>query len=75
MGSYIISGGVPLSGKVSISGNKNAALPCIAATLLTDSDVTLHNIPAIEDVHVMVELVRRLGSKITWHDENSLTIT
>ncbi len=75
MGSYIISGGVPLSGTVSISGNKNAALPCIAATLLTDAPVTLHNIPAIEDVHVMVELVRRLGSRIIWHDDNSLTIT
>lgn len=75
MGSYKITGGIPLSGEVSISGNKNAALPCIAATLLTDEPVTLHNIPAIEDVRVMLELVQCLGSAVTWHSEHSLTIT
>ena len=75
MSSFVISGGTPISGKVTISGNKNAALPCIAATLLSDSPVTLHNIPAIEDVRVMVELVQCLGSAVTWHSENSVTIT
>jgi UDP-N-acetylglucosamine 1-carboxyvinyltransferase len=75
MGSYKITGGTPLSGAVAISGNKNAALPCIAATLLTDEPVTLHNIPAIEDVRVMLELVRVLGSSITWLSDHSLTIT
>lgn len=75
MSSFVISGGTPISGKVTISGNKNAALPCIAASLLSDSPVTLHNIPAIEDVRVMVELVQCLGSAVTWHSENSVTIT
>lgn len=75
MGSYRIAGGKPLSGSITISGNKNAALPCIAAALLTDKVVTLHNIPAIEDVRVMVELLRCLGAHIVWHDEHALTIT
>jgi UDP-N-acetylglucosamine 1-carboxyvinyltransferase len=75
MGSFVITGGTPLNGSVAISGNKNAALPCIAATLLSDAPITLHNVPAIEDVRVMVELVERLGSQVTWHSPNSLTIT
>jgi len=64
MGSYIIHGGNPLNGKVSVSGNKNAALPCIAATLLTDEEVILRNIPEIEDVQVMLEILRGLGSDV-----------
>ena len=53
MNQYIIDGSYPIRGRVRASGNKNAALPCIAATLLTDETVVLKNIPDIEDVHVM----------------------
>jgi len=74
MGSYVITGGSPLNGSIRISGNKNAALPCIAATLLTDSPVTLQNIPAIEDVNVMIELLRNLGSQVEWIGQNSIRV-
>jgi UDP-N-acetylglucosamine 1-carboxyvinyltransferase len=58
---YLIEGGNTLSGTLTASGNKNAALPCIAAALLTDEPVILRNIPEIEDVQVMVEVFRALG--------------
>jgi len=65
MNKYIIEGSFPLKGKIKASGNKNAALPCIAATLLTDSEVILKNIPEIEDVRVMFEVLKSLGVKVT----------
>jgi UDP-N-acetylglucosamine 1-carboxyvinyltransferase len=61
---YAIEGGVPLRGRIRASGNKNAALPCLAATLLTDKPVTLRNLPEIEDVHVMIEILKVLGSSV-----------
>jgi len=61
MSEYLIDGGVPLNGTVNASGNKNAALPCIAAALLTDEPVVLRNIPEIEDVQVMLEVFTALG--------------
>ncbi len=64
MNKYIIEGSFPLKGKIKASGNKNAALPCIAATLLTDSEVILKNIPEIEDVRVMFEVLKSLGVKV-----------
>ena len=60
---YLIEGGHPLRGSLRASGNKNAALPCLAATLLTDEPVTLRNLPDIEDVQVMIEILRQLGSR------------
>jgi len=64
MGEYIIDGGFPIAGKIKASGNKNAALPCIAAVLLTDEPVILRNIPEIEDVQVMFEIFAALGGKV-----------
>jgi UDP-N-acetylglucosamine 1-carboxyvinyltransferase len=64
MPQYTIEGGFPLRGRIRASGNKNAALPCIAATLLTDQPVVLSNLPEIEDVHVMVEVLKTLGSSV-----------
>jgi UDP-N-acetylglucosamine 1-carboxyvinyltransferase len=64
MSQYIIEGGFPIRGKVRASGNKNAALPCIAACLLTDEPVTLRNIPDIEDVRVMFEILGYLGGEV-----------
>jgi len=61
---YTIEGGNPISGRIKASGNKNAALPCIAATLLTDNPVILDNIPDIEDVHVMLDILKSLGAQI-----------
>lgn len=64
MSEYVITGGARLSGTVRISGNKNAALPCLAATLLSDEAITLKNVPMIQDVNVMVRLLGELGSEV-----------
>lgn len=74
MSSYIINGGNPVSGEVNISGNKNAALPLIAATLLTDDEIILHNIPNIKDVDVMCNLLIDIGSSIKRENNNTLII-
>ena len=64
MQSFVIQGGRPLSGTIRASGNKNGALPCLAATILTEDEVLLRNIPRIRDVEAMVELLERLGFEI-----------
>lgn len=75
MGKFIIQGGISLNGEITASGNKNAALPLLAACLLTDQVVTLHNMPMINDVHTMKSLIENLGGEIkieegsTWHIE------
>ncbi len=61
MEQFVIEGGYPLSGTVTPAGNKNAALAVLAATLLTDEEVVLKNVPAIGDVITLVELLRDLG--------------
>ncbi|MDR2447278.1 MAG: UDP-N-acetylglucosamine 1-carboxyvinyltransferase [Treponema sp.] len=71
MKEYHIEGGHPLSGDIRASGNKNAALPCIAAALLTDEPVVLKNIPDIEDVHVMLDVYHDLGGDVTPLSPNS----
>jgi UDP-N-acetylglucosamine 1-carboxyvinyltransferase len=71
---FIIQGGIPLSGTVIPSGNKNAALPILAATLLTDKPVTLHNLPNIGDVQTMITLLEDLGAAVQRHDNHSVTI-
>lgn len=64
MSTYRIEGGFPIKGKIKSSGNKNAALPCIAATLLTEEKVTIKNVPEIEDVHVMLSILEYLGAQV-----------
>lgn len=64
MSTYTIEGGFPLKGTITASGNKNAALPCIAAVLLTNETVVLKRIPEIEDVHVMFSILKELGTEI-----------
>jgi len=64
MSEYHINGKIPLNGTIKVSGNKNAALPCIAAVLLTDEPVVLRNIPEIEDVRVMLEVFSALGGEV-----------
>jgi UDP-N-acetylglucosamine 1-carboxyvinyltransferase len=62
--SFVIEGGHPLNGRVRTAGNKNAALPIIAACLLTDEPVTLENVPGIRDVETMLELAADVGVDI-----------
>jgi UDP-N-acetylglucosamine 1-carboxyvinyltransferase len=64
MASLRIQGGRRLSGKVSVEGNKNSALPLLAACLLTDQECTLENVPRIRDVEVLIELMRGLGASV-----------
>jgi len=61
---YVIEGGYPIQGTVTASGNKNAALPCLAATLLTSEPVILNNIPEIQDTNVMIQILESLGAKV-----------
>jgi UDP-N-acetylglucosamine 1-carboxyvinyltransferase len=71
---FVVEGSHPLSGTIRPSGNKNAALPIIAAALLTEHLVTLENVPRIRDVETLVELVSTLGVSITWSARNTLAI-
>jgi UDP-N-acetylglucosamine 1-carboxyvinyltransferase len=64
MHKYLIEGGIPVKGRIRASGNKNAALPCIAATVLARAPIILRNVPDIEDVQVMLEVLRYLGSSV-----------
>ena len=65
MESFVIEGGRPLGGRIRAAGNKNAALPIVAAALLTEEPVTLTNLPAIRDVESMLELVADLGVDVS----------
>src|SRR5918992_2309016 len=59
-----IEGGRRLSGKVAVEGNKNSALPLLAACLLTEEECVLTNVPRIRDVEVLIELMRGLGASV-----------
>jgi UDP-N-acetylglucosamine 1-carboxyvinyltransferase len=61
MPSFVIEGGHPLRGSIRPIGNKNAALPMLAACLLTDEPVTLHNVPEIGDVRTLLQILRNMG--------------
>jgi UDP-N-acetylglucosamine 1-carboxyvinyltransferase len=71
---YIVEGGRSLSGTITPSGNKNAALPIIAAALLSPDPVRLANVPRIRDTETLVELVRSLGVRADWTERNALDI-
>src|SRR5256885_5291922 len=70
MEKFVIEGGYPLSGTIVPAGNKNAALPALAAALLTEEDVVLRNIPRIRDVEAMLDLLRCIGVTVDWLDDN-----
>jgi UDP-N-acetylglucosamine 1-carboxyvinyltransferase len=74
MDELVIDGGVPLSGAITASGNKNAAFPLIAAALLTDQRVTLRNVPDISDVGAMLQIVEGLGVDVARPDRHTVTI-
>ncbi|HWD70572.1 MAG TPA: UDP-N-acetylglucosamine 1-carboxyvinyltransferase [Solirubrobacteraceae bacterium] len=74
MEKFVIEGGVPLSGTVVPAGNKNGALPILAATLLTDQEVTLRNVPRISDVDAMLALLASLGASVSWTSDGDVNI-
>ncbi len=67
--SFLIEGGKPLKGEITASGNKNAILPILAASLLTDQEVVLENVPNIVDVRVMLELLTRIGVAVERNED------
>ncbi len=71
---YRIEGGIPVKGTVAASGNKNAALPCVAAALLTNETVILRNLPEIEDVQVMLEIFASLGGTVERLGPNDVSL-
>jgi UDP-N-acetylglucosamine 1-carboxyvinyltransferase len=75
MEKFVIEGGVSLNGEVTPAGNKNAALPLLAACLLTEEPVILHNVPPINDVTVMRRLIESLGAQVEELDTTSWRIT
>ncbi len=74
MEKLLIEGGVPLSGTIVPAGNKNAALPLLACSLLTDEEVVLSNVPRIRDVDAMLALLADLGVRIEWRAENTVSL-
>ena len=74
MESFVIEGGVPLSGTVRAAGNKNGALPILAATVLASDEVRLSNVPRIRDVDVLLELMTGLGATVQGAGTGTLRI-
>ena len=73
MEKFVIEGGRVLSGEITPAGNKNEALPVLAATLLATEKVTLENIPNIQDVQVMLKVIESLGAVVT-HEGKTVTV-
>lgn len=71
---FVVTGGQPLSGTIRPAGNKNAALPVIAATVLADGPVRINNVPRIRDVQTMLDILLDLGATASWTGENSLDV-
>ncbi len=74
MEKFVIEGGVPLSGTLTPAGNKNAALPILAACVLTEDEVSVRNVPRIRDVEAMVAILEQLGVRVAWVGPNELSV-
>jgi len=72
--SFRVSGGRPLQGTITPAGNKNAALPILAATLLAEGPCRIDNVPRIRDVETLLELLRHLGAQVTWIGEHRVEV-
>lgn len=75
MESFIINGGKSLSGEIEVRGAKNAALPILAACLLTKEPCVIDNIPLIEDVFRLLDILKEMGAQIDWLDKRKIKIT
>ncbi|MFM9046012.1 MAG: UDP-N-acetylglucosamine 1-carboxyvinyltransferase, partial [Solirubrobacterales bacterium] len=74
MEKFVIQGGVPLSGEIAAAGNKNAALPIIAACLLTEERLTLSNVPRIRDTEAQIALLEGIGVTAEWVAPNTIAL-
>ena len=74
MGTFVVEGGHRLEGRIRPAGNKNSALPCLAAAVLCPEPVTFENVPRIRDVLTFLSIIESLGAEVTWSGSNELTI-
>ena len=74
MEQYIMKGGNPLVGEVTISGAKNAALGILAAAIMTDEDFTIENLPDVRDINVLLEAIAEIGARVERIDRHTITI-
>src|SRR3990170_299108 len=74
MEKFVIKGGAPLSGEITAAGNKNAALPILAACLLTEEELVLSNVPRIRDTETQVAVLEGLGVRAEWGGEGELRL-
>jgi UDP-N-acetylglucosamine 1-carboxyvinyltransferase len=74
MEKFVIRGGARLSGEITAAGNKNAALPILAASLLTEEELHVHNVPHIRDVEAQLALLERIGVDVEWTADNSVRL-
>ncbi len=74
MQKFVIQGGVPLSGEITAAGNKNAALPILAACLLTEEEVVIANVPRIRDTEAQIALLAKLGVEVEWTEDNTVSL-
>ncbi len=74
MEKFLIHGGAPLSGTVVPAGNKNGALPILAASVLTEDEIVVRNVPRIKDVEAMLGLLDHMGVRVAWTGENEVTL-
>src|SRR5207253_11261092 len=72
--SFRVTGGRPLSGTIRPAGNKNAALPILAATLLADGPCRIDNVPRIRDVETLLALLQHVGASVQWHGTNTVEV-
>src|ERR1700677_2579167 len=74
MEKFVIDGGVPLSGTMVPAGNKNGALPILAASVLTEDEVLVRNVPRIRDVEAMIEILTAIGVDVAWRGPNEIAL-
>lgn len=74
MDAFKINGGKPLTGEVVISGAKNAALPILMATLLSETPITIENVPRLNDINTTLKLLTQLGATIDWQSDDAVVI-
>jgi len=74
MEKFVIQGGVPLSGEITAAGNKNAALPILAACLLTEEELIIGNVPRIRDTEAQIALLADLGVETEWVEDNTIRL-
>lgn len=75
MEQYVIKGGRPLEGEVTIAGAKNAALGILAAAVMTDQEVTIENVPNVRDTRVLLQAIQGIGATVNYVDEHTVRIS